>query len=71
MAMKNCRSPRCTCSATTLPDFLAFSAHKAYGPTGVGFLVAAPELLEELEPVQGGGEMIREVHLDRATWNEV
>lgn len=52
-------------------DFLAFSAHKAYGPTGVGFLVAGPELLEELEPVQGGGEMIREVHLDRATWNEV
>ncbi len=52
-------------------DFVAFSAHKAYGPTGVGFLVAAPELLEELEPVEGGGEMIREVHLDRATWNEV
>mgnify|MGYP005844152271 CR=1 FL=1 len=52
-------------------DFFAFSAHKAYGPTGVGFLVAAPELLEQLEPVQGGGEMIREVHLDRATWNDV
>lgn len=52
-------------------DFLAFSAHKAYGPTGVGFLVAAPELLEELEPLEGGGEMIREVHLDRASWNEV
>ncbi len=52
-------------------DFLAFSAHKAYGPTGVGFLVAAPELLEHMEPVQGGGEMIREVHLDRATWNDV
>ncbi len=52
-------------------DFLAFSAHKAYGPTGVGFLVAAPELLEQLEPVQGGGEMIREVHLDRASWNDV
>jgi len=52
-------------------DFLAFSAHKAYGPTGVGFLVATPELLEQLEPVQGGGEMIREVHLHRATWNDV
>jgi cysteine desulfurase/selenocysteine lyase len=52
-------------------DFLAFSAHKAYGPTGVGFLVARPELLEAMEPVAGGGEMIREVHLERATWNDV
>jgi cysteine desulfurase/selenocysteine lyase len=52
-------------------DFLAFSAHKAYGPTGVGFLVARPELLEAMEPMSGGGEMIREVHLDRATWNDV
>jgi cysteine desulfurase/selenocysteine lyase len=52
-------------------DFLAFSAHKAYGPTGVGFLVARPELLEAMEPVAGGGEMIREVHLDHATWNDV
>lgn len=52
-------------------DFLAFSAHKAYGPTGVGFLVGGRERLEEIEPVWGGGEMIREVHLDRATWNEI
>jgi cysteine desulfurase / selenocysteine lyase len=52
-------------------DFLAFSAHKAYGPTGVGFLVAKPELLERMEPVSGGGEMIRAVHLDRATWNDI
>lgn len=52
-------------------DFLAFSAHKAYGPTGVGFLVGRLERLEEVEPVWGGGEMIREVHLDRATWNDV
>ncbi|MCU0293027.1 MAG: SufS family cysteine desulfurase [Thermoanaerobaculaceae bacterium] len=52
-------------------DFLAFSAHKAYGPTGVGFLVGRPELLDRMEPVSGGGEMIREVHLDRATWNDV
>jgi cysteine desulfurase/selenocysteine lyase len=52
-------------------DFLAFSAHKAYGPTGVGFLVAKPELLERMEPVSGGGEMIRAVHLDSATWNEI
>jgi cysteine desulfurase/selenocysteine lyase len=52
-------------------DFLAFSAHKAYGPTGVGFLVAKPELLERMEPVNGGGEMIRVVHLDSATWNDI
>lgn len=52
-------------------DFLAFSAHKAYGPTGVGFLVARPELLDDMEPILGGGEMIREVQLDRATWNEL
>ncbi|MFI5166825.1 MAG: SufS family cysteine desulfurase [Thermoanaerobaculales bacterium] len=52
-------------------DFLAFSAHKAYGPTGVGFLVGRPKLLALMEPVMGGGEMIREVHLDRATWNDV
>mgnify|MGYP005836824369 CR=1 FL=1 len=51
-------------------DFLAFSAHKMYGPTGVGFLVAKPELLEAMEPLYGGGEMIREVHLDWATWND-
>jgi cysteine desulfurase/selenocysteine lyase len=52
-------------------DFLAFSAHKAYGPTGVGFLVARPELLERMEPVSGGGEMIRTVHLQSATWNDI
>jgi cysteine desulfurase/selenocysteine lyase len=52
-------------------DFLAFSAHKAYGPTGIGFLVAKPKLLALMEPVLGGGEMIREVHLDDATWNDI
>ena len=52
-------------------DFLAFSAHKMYGPTGVGFLVAKPELLERMEPVAGGGEMIREVRLDWASWNDI
>ncbi len=52
-------------------DFLAFSAHKMYGPTGIGFLVAKPELLERMEPVAGGGEMIREVRLDWASWNDV
>jgi cysteine desulfurase/selenocysteine lyase len=52
-------------------DFLAFSGHKAYGPTGVGFLVGKLELLEQMEPVLGGGEMIREVRLDWASWNDV
>ncbi len=52
-------------------DFLAFSAHKMYGPTGLGFLVAKPELLERMEPISGGGEMIREVRLDWASWNDV
>jgi len=52
-------------------DFLAFSGHKAYGPTGVGFLVGRLEQLERMEPVLGGGEMIREVRLDFASWNDV
>jgi len=51
-------------------DMLVFSAHKCYGPMGLGFLAARPELLEEMEPMEGGGEMINEVFLDRATWAE-
>jgi len=49
-------------------DWLAFSAHKAYGPTGLGFLVGRPDALEQLEPVETGGEMIDEVWEDHATW---
>ncbi|HVR76670.1 MAG TPA: cysteine desulfurase [Planctomycetota bacterium] len=52
-------------------DFLAFSAHKMLGPTGVGVLVAKPEMLRSMDPFLGGGEMIREVWPDHATWNEV
>ncbi|MBD3162848.1 MAG: SufS family cysteine desulfurase [Candidatus Eisenbacteria bacterium] len=52
-------------------DLLAASAHKMLGPTGVGFLWGRPELLEEAEPMLGGGEMILEVHLDRATWADL
>jgi len=52
-------------------DFLAFSGHKMLGPTGIGVLYGKREILEELEPFMGGGEMIREVYLDHATWNEV
>ena len=42
-------------------DFYAFSAHKAYGPNGVGILYGKRELLEKLPPYQGGGEMISEL----------
>ncbi len=52
-------------------DFLAFSAHKMLGPTGVGALWGRPERLEEMEPAEGGGEMIRDVHLYESTWADV
>lgn len=51
-------------------DFLAFSAHKAYGPTGTGVLYGKKTLLEKMEPTQYGGDMIREVRLESSTWNE-
>jgi cysteine desulfurase/selenocysteine lyase len=49
-------------------DFVAVSAHKMLGPTGIGFLWAKPERLEEMEPIEGGGEMIADVSLHNATW---
>jgi cysteine desulfurase / selenocysteine lyase len=52
-------------------DFLAFSAHKMCGPTGVGVLAAKPELLERMPPFLGGGEMITDVTLEKTTFNEV
>ena len=52
-------------------DFLAFSGHKMLGPTGIGILYGTAEVLEATEPLLGGGEMIREVHLGRASWNDV
>jgi cysteine desulfurase/selenocysteine lyase len=52
-------------------DFLAISAHKMCGPTGAGALYGREQLLEEMPPFHGGGEMIREVWADRATWNEI
>ena len=52
-------------------DFYAFSGHKMLGPTGVGILYGKPEILDEMEPFQGGGEMIKSVTMDEATWNEI
>lgn len=52
-------------------DFLAFSAHKMLGPMGVGILYGKEARLEEMDPLLGGGEMIREVYLDHATWNDL
>jgi cysteine desulfurase / selenocysteine lyase len=52
-------------------DFFACSGHKMLGPTGVGVLWGKPEILEEMDPFLGGGEMIREVHLDHSTWNDL
>ena len=52
-------------------DFFAFSGHKMLGPTGVGVLYARMELLEEMNPFLGGGEMIREVTLSKSTWNDI
>jgi cysteine desulfurase/selenocysteine lyase len=52
-------------------DFLAFSGHKMLGPTGVGVLYAKPELLEEMNPFLGGGEMIRNVTMEQSTWNDI
>jgi cysteine desulfurase / selenocysteine lyase len=52
-------------------DFLAASAHKMYGPTGVGILYGKRSLLEKMPPYQGGGEMISEVTFDKTTYNEI
>lgn len=52
-------------------DFLAFSAHKMYGPTGVGVLYGKRSLLEKMDPYQGGGEMIREVSFKGTTYNDI
>tara|TARA_E500000331_G_scaffold5579_1_gene5401 strand:- start:387 stop:1658 length:1272 start_codon:yes stop_codon:yes gene_type:complete len=49
-------------------DFLAFSGHKIYGPTGIGVLYVKNERLEEMQPFQGGGGMIRQVDRQTSTW---
>ena len=52
-------------------DFYAYSPHKALGPTGVGVLWARRDILEDMDPFLGGGEMIRNVTLERSTWASV
>lgn len=49
-------------------DFLVFSGHKMYAPTGVGILYGKENILEELPPFHGGGEMIKEVFMDHSTY---
>jgi len=50
-------------------DFYAFSAHKIYGPVGIGVLYGKTDLLNALPPYQGGGEMIEQVHFEKTTYN--
>jgi cysteine desulfurase/selenocysteine lyase len=52
-------------------DFMAFSAHKMLGPTGIGALWGTRERLEEMEPTEGGGEMINTVDREVSTWAPV
>ena len=68
--LDGCQSvPRMTVDMAALDcDFFVFSAHKLYGPTGMGVLWARPELLEAMPPYQGGGSMIDSVSFERTTY---
>jgi cysteine desulfurase / selenocysteine lyase len=52
-------------------DFYAFSAHKLYGPTGMGVLYGKKDLLNAMPPYMGGGEMIKEVTFEKTTYNDL
>lgn len=52
-------------------DFLVFSGHKVFGPTGIGVLYGKKEILNELPPYQGGGDMIETVTFEKTTYNEL
>jgi cysteine desulfurase/selenocysteine lyase len=52
-------------------DFYALSSHKMLGPTGIGVLYGRRAVLEQLEPARGGSEMIKEVWIDHAQWNDL
>src|SRR5437764_9305121 len=52
-------------------DFYAFSGHKVFGPTGIGVLYGRSEVLEEMPPWQGGGDMISSVTFEKTTYNKL
>ncbi len=52
-------------------DFFAFSGHKVFGPTGVGILYGKKEILDQMPPYQGGGDMIAKVTFEKTTYNEL
>ena len=52
-------------------DFYVFSGHKIFGPTGIGVLYGKAEMLDEMPPVQGGGDMIKSVTFDRTIYNDL
>ena len=52
-------------------DFFVFSGHKVFGPTGIGILYGKSEILNEMPPYQGGGDMIEKVSFDQTTFNEL
>ena len=52
-------------------DFYCFSGHKMYGPTGIGILYGKKEILDEMEPYQGGGDMIKSVTFEKTIYNDV
>ena len=52
-------------------DFLAFSSHKVFGPTGMGVLYGKAELLDSMPPYQGGGDMIKSVTFEKTIYNDL
>ncbi len=52
-------------------DFYCFSGHKMYGPTGIGVLYGKKEILDEMDPYQGGGDMIKSVTFEKTIYNDV
>lgn len=52
-------------------DFIGFSGHKMYGPTGIGVLYGKEKWLNQMPPYQGGGDMIKEVKLEKSTFNDL
>jgi len=52
-------------------DFFVFSGHKVFGPTGIGVLYGKEEILEEMPPYQGGGDMIKKVTFEKTTYNDL